>query len=237
MNIAIIPARGGSKRIPRKNIKHFCGKPMIAWSIEAAKSSGVFQHIIVSTDDAEIAAIAKQYGAEVPFVRPDTLADDFTGTGAVVKHATEWVAKHLGHPTYICTLYATAPFVQAADLAKSLQLLKRSSKQIIFSVTSYAFPIQRAVKILADDSVTMFQPEYYSSRSQDLEPAFHDAGQFYWSSFTAVQQQISAFSSDALAYKLPRMQVQDIDTEEDWDRAEWLFKALKRDAASGERLL
>jgi len=228
MNIAIIPARGGSKRIPRKNIKFFCGKPMLAWSIEAAKKAGVFDHIIVSTDDHEIAEVARNYGAEVPFLRPDHLSDDYTGTGAVVKHATTWVKQHLGQPDYICTLYATAPFVNAADLAKSLTFLQQSDKQLIFSVTSFPFPIQRAIKLLADGSVAMFQPEYYMTRSQDLEPAFHDAGQFYWSTLDAVNQQTSAFSEAALAYQLPRHQVQDIDTLEDWERAEWLFKAQNR---------
>jgi len=227
MNIAIIPARGGSKRIPRKNIKSFCGKPMLAWSIDAAKSAGVFDHIIVSTDDYEIAEVARHYGAETPFLRPNHLSDDYTGTGAVVKHATAWVEHHLSQPKYICTLYATAPFVSAMDLIKSLTLLQQSDKQLIFSVTSFPFPIQRAIKLLADGSVAMFQPEHYMTRSQDLEPAYHDAGQFYWSTLQAVHQQTSAFSEAALAYILPRHQVQDIDTPEDWERAEWLFKAQK----------
>ena len=226
MKIAIIPARGGSKRIPRKNIKHFCGKPMIAWPIEAAKISGLFDHIIVSTDDAEIAEVAKQWGAEVPFMRPAELSDDYVGTGAVVKHAAEWAINNLGEVAFVCTIYATAPFIKPADLDRGLALLCESDAQIVFTVTSFPFPIQRAVKIDGNGRVAMFQPEHYSSRSQDLEPAYHDAGQFYWARISTVLNQVSAFSSDAIPLILPRHQVQDIDTIEDWQRAELMFEAL-----------
>ncbi|GAB2924952.1 pseudaminic acid cytidylyltransferase [Rheinheimera gaetbuli] len=231
MNIAIIPARGGSKRIPRKNIKLFCGKPMIAWSIEAALASGCFDHVIVSTDDAEIAKIAQHYGAEVPFIRPEELSDDYTGTGLVVKHACEWVERNIAKPQFVCTIYATAAFVQATDLMKSLCLLQKSKKSVVFSVTSFPFPIQRAIKLSADGTVSMFQPEHYMTRSQDLEPAFHDAGQFYWSTVKAVHEQTPAFSEAAIAYILPRYLVQDIDTTEDWQRAEWMFNALQQSGA------
>ena len=225
MKIAVIPARGGSKRIPRKNIKDFCGKPMIVWSIEAAKASGLFDHIIVSTDDSEIAELAKEYGAEVPFIRPTELSDDYIGTGDVVKHAVEWIIKNLGKPEYVCTVYATAPFIKPTDIIKGLKLLQENDCQIVFTVTSFPFPIQRAIKITGNGRVQMFQPEHFMTRSQDLEPSYHDAGQFYWSVTDAVLNNISAFSEVSIPLILPRHQVQDIDTVEDWQRAELMFKA------------
>jgi pseudaminic acid cytidylyltransferase len=224
--VAVIPARGGSKRIPRKNIKLFCGKPMMAWSIEAATASKLFDHVVVSTDDDEIAATAKEWGAEVPFVRPAELSGDFVGTGAVVKHAAEWIERHLAKPDLVCTLYATAPFVRASDLRKGFEVLTAGGAEIAFTVTSFPFPIQRAIKITADGRIAMFQPEHYATRSQDLEPAYHDAGQFYWSTFEAVVKQVPAFSNAAVPIVVPRHRVQDIDTAEDWVRAEMLMKAL-----------
>jgi len=226
MKIAVIPARGGSKRIPRKNIKDFCGKPMIVWSIEAAKASGLFDHIIVSTDDSEIAELAKEYGAEVPFIRPTELSDDYIGTGDVVKHAVEWIIKNLGKPEYVCTVYATAPFIKPTDIIKGLKLLQENDCQIVFTVTSFPFPIQRAIKITDNDRVQMFQPENFMTRSQDLEPAYHDAGQFYWAKTDAALNNISAFSLESVPLILPRHQVQDIDTPEDWIRAEQLFQLI-----------
>ena len=225
MKIAVIPARGGSKRIPRKNIKDFCGKPMIAWSIEAAKATGLFDHVIVSTDDNEIAEAARQWGAEVPFMRPAELSGDYVGTGAVVKHAVEWAINNLGQVEFVCTIYATAPFVTPADLNRGLALMRESDAQIAFTVTSFPFPIQRAIRIDENGRVAMFQPEHYSSRSQDLEPAYHDAGQFYWAKTEAILNDVSAFSEEAVPLILPRYQVQDIDTEEDWQRAELMFEA------------
>lgn len=227
MKIAVIPARGGSKRIPRKNIKNFCGKPMIAWSIEAAKTSGLFDHIIVSTDDAEIAEVARQWGAEVPFTRPAELSDDYVGTGAVAKHAVEWAISNLGEVEYVCTIYATAPFIRPSDLTKGLALLRESDAQNVFTVTSFPFPIQRAIKIVEKGRVAMFQPEHFLTRSQDLEPAYHDAGQFYWARTDAVLNQEPAFSDSAIPLILPRYQVQDIDTLEDWQRAELMFEAWR----------
>jgi pseudaminic acid cytidylyltransferase len=227
MNIAIIPARGGSKRIPRKNIKEFCGKPMIAWSIEAAQASGLFEHIIISTDDIEIAEIAEQCGAEVPFMRPVELSDDYVGTGAVIKHAAEWAIHNFGELDFICTIYATAPFITPADLINGLALMRKSNAQIAFTVTSFSFPIQRAIKITNEGRVAMFQPEHFLTRSQDLETAYHDAGQFYWARTDAVLSEVSAFSDAAIPIILPRCQVQDIDTLEDWQRAELMFKAWR----------
>ena len=225
MKVAVIPARGGSKRIPRKNIKDFCGKPMIVWSIEVAKSSKLFDHIIVSTDDSEIAELAKKYGAEVPFIRPEELSDDYIGTGDVVRHTVEWVTKSLGRPEFVCTIYATAPFIKPTDIVKGLELLQENDCQIVFTVTSFPFPIQRAIKITENSRVQMFQPENFMTRSQDLEPSYHDAGQFYWSMTDAVLNNISALSEASIPLILPRHRVQDIDTIEDWQRAELMFKA------------
>lgn len=225
MNIAIIPARGGSKRIPRKNIKDFCGKPMIAWSIEAAKESNLFDHVLVSTDDAEIANVAKDWGAEIPFIRPTELADDFVGTGPVVKHAVEWVLSNMGNIQNVCAIHATAPFIRAEDLLAGYTLLKSGGSEIVFSVTSYPFPIQRAIKITKDNRVEMFQPENYQTRSQDLEPAYHDAGQFYWLTRSGALSITSEFSTNTSPIILPRWRVQDVDTEEDWSYAELMFKA------------
>jgi len=199
---------------------------MIAWSIDAAIESKVFDRIIVSTDDDEIAATAKQRGAEVPFVRPAELSDDHVGTGPVVKHAAEWVAEHLEKPDFVCTIYATAPFIRPADLRRGLEVVLASGAEIAFSVTSFPFPIQRAIRISANGRIEMFQPEHYATRSQDLEPAYHDAGQFYWCTFDAVVKQLPAFSASAVPIILPRHRVQDIDTAEDWIRAEMLMKAL-----------
>lgn len=227
MKIAVIPARGGSKRIPRKNIKPFCGKPMIAWSIEAAKESGLFDRIIVSTDDAEIAEVARQRGADAPFMRPAEISNDYVGTGAVVKHAAEWIIKNLGEVEFVCTIYATAPFIKPTDLKKGLALLLESGSQVAFTVTSFPFPIQRAIKITQNGRVAMFQPEHFLTRSQDLEPAYHDAGQFYWARTDAVLNEVSAFSDAAVPLILPRYQVQDIDTTEDWQRAELMFEAWR----------
>lgn len=227
MKLAIIPARGGSKRIPRKNIKPFCGKPMIVWSIEAARQSGCFDRIIVSTDDAEIAEVAQAHGAEVPFVRPPELSDDHTGTIPVIAHAIAWMSAHAISVEMACCLYATAPFVQAEDLRRGLDVLKNSGANYAFSVTSYPFPIQRAIRLTTDQRVEMFHPEHFNTRSQDLEEAWHDAGQFYWGRAEAWLTGRPIFSLAAAAVPLPRHHVQDIDTAEDWERAEWLFKAMQ----------
>lgn len=227
MKVAIIPARGGSKRIPRKNIKEFFGKPMIAWSIEAAKASGCFDLVIVSTDDDEITQVAKEYGASVPFKRPPELSDDYAGTIEVIAHAIQWVNENIGQVSQACCLYATAPFVTGQDLRDSHVQFKRDNADYTFSVTSYAFPIQRAIRISESGCVSMFQPEHFLARSQDLEEAWHDAGQFYWGKAEAWLEQRVLFNEASTGYKLPRERVQDIDTLEDWNRAEWLFKALR----------
>ncbi len=227
MKIAVIPARGSSKRIPRKNIKEFCGKPMIAWSIEAARDSGCFDRIIVSTDDSEIAAVAREYGAETPFIRPPLLSNDYTGTIPVIAHTVEWLQANGPAPELVCCLYATAPFVTADALNRGLQRLQQDDCDYAFSVTSFPFPIQRAVRITPGDRVEMFQPEHFATRSQDLEEAFHDAGQFYWGRSQAWLEQRPLFSNRSAPVMLAREYVQDIDTPEDWSRAEKMFESIR----------
>ena len=227
MKIAVIPARGGSKRIPRKNIRNFHGKPIIAYSIEAALSSGLFDEVIVSTDDSEIAQVAKDYGAGIPFFRPAELADDFTGTNAVVKHAIEWFQASECSIDYVCCIYATAPLIQSRYLREGYEKLEASKKSFAFSVTSFPFPIQRAIRIDANGAVAPFYPEHIFTRSQDLEHAYHDAGQFYWGRADAFKSDVHLFSSESLPIVLPRYLVQDIDTLEDWRRAEFMYASLE----------
>lgn len=225
MKLAVIPARGGSKRIPRKNIKMFCGKPMIVWSIEAALQSGCFDEVIVSTDDEEIAAVAQEAGAKVPFMRPRELADDYTGTIPVIRHAIQWFQSAEESVELVCCVYATAPFVRAEDIRRGLDTLLDTGCDYAFSATTYAFPIQRAIRCTREGRVEMFYPEHFSTRSQDLEEAFHDAGQFYWGRAEAWLDGRVIFGPGSAPIVLPRHRVQDIDTMEDWTRAEWMFKA------------
>lgn len=227
MNIAIIPARGGSKRIPQKNIKNFCGKPLIAYSIEAALASQLFERVIVSTDATEIADIAQAYGAEVPFIRPSELADDYTGTGDVVNHALRTLQEQGQSYDYACTIYATAPLLQIKYLKEGFEKLKNSSARLAFAVTSMPFPIQRTFKITEAGRCEMFTPEHFMSRSQDLEEAYQDAGQFYWQNLNREATDIG-FGKESIPIILPRYLVQDIDTAEDWQQAELLFQLLKQ---------
>ncbi len=223
MNLAIIPARGGSKRIPRKNIKKFHGKPIISYSIEAALQSDCFDNVIVSTDDLEIANLAKNLGAEIPFTRPENISDDYANTIDVIKHAINWYSNKQIKIDNVCCIYATAPFVTSASIKKGYKALTNGGFDFAFSATSYAFPIQRSFKRNNDGSVEMFYPEHLLSRSQDLEEAFHDAGQFYWGKSDAFLNDIPIFSEKSFAVLIPREQVQDIDTLEDWSVAERLF--------------
>jgi pseudaminic acid cytidylyltransferase len=227
MNICVIPARGGSKRIPRKNIKAFNGKPIIAYSIEAALESNCFDQVIVSTDDNEIAEVARTYGAKVPFIRPAKLSNDYAGTIPVIKHTIEWLEGHNNTIDNVCCLYATAPFIQSQTISKAFQQLLESKADYCFSVTSFAFPIQRSIRITQDDKVSMFYPENFNVRSQDLEEAYHDAGQFYWGKAQAFKDELPIFSEAASPYILPRYLVQDIDTTEDWIRAEAMHRVLQ----------
>ncbi|EBA14548.1 putative Acylneuraminate cytidylyltransferase [Roseobacter sp. SK209-2-6] len=232
MAIAVIPARGGSKRIPRKNIKPFCGKPMIAWTIEAAAQSGCFDRIIVSTDDAEIAEVARDCGAETPFVRPPELSDDHTGTGPVVAHAIQWLGQAGKAPDLACCLYATAPFLQAEDIRRGYEVIQEQGADYAFSVASFAFPIQRALYLTEAGRLAMFQPEHLATRSQDLTEAYHDAGQFYWGTAQAWCEERRLFDTGSIPIVLPRHRVQDIDVPEDWERAEWMLKAMQLQKAN-----
>lgn len=226
MRLAVIPARGGSKRIPRKNIRLFGGQPIISWSIAAARQSGCFDRIIVSTDDPEISEVAKAHGAEVPFVRPPELSDDHTGTIPVIAHAIAWQNTNGEDVSEACCIYATAPFIRSEDLQRGWQAIQGCDTKYAFSVTSYAFPIQRALRITPAERVAMYQPEHFTTRSQDLEEAWHDAAQFYWGKADAWLTGLPLFSEAAKPVILPRHRVQDIDTPEDWARAELMFKCL-----------
>lgn len=234
MKVAIIPARGGSKRIPRKNIKPFCGKPMIVWSIEAALQSGCFDHVFVSTDDAEITEVAHANGATAPFVRPASLSDDYTGTIPVIAHSIDWINQNVAKVEVACCIYATAPFVSAEDLQQGLHTLEETGSEYAFSVTNYAFPIQRALRLTSDKRIEMLNPEHFNTRSQDLEEAWHDAGQFYWGRASAWLTGKPLFAHDAAPVPLPRYRVQDIDTEEDWARAEYMFQAIQLAASRAD---
>ena len=226
MRLAVIPARGGSKRIPRKNIRAFCGRPMIGWSIKAALDSGCFDHVIVSTDDAEIADVARDAGAAVPFMRPAELADDITPTLPVIRHAIAAVAPDLGKAELVCCLYATAPFLRPEDLRQGLGLLERGGCDYVMSIAAFPAPIQRALRRDEAGHLAMFQPEHLLTRSQDLEAAWHDAGQFYWGRAAAWVAGTPLLGPETLGMILPRDRVQDIDTPEDWRLAERLFTAM-----------
>jgi pseudaminic acid cytidylyltransferase len=229
--IAVIPARGGSKRIPRKNIRPFAGKPMLAWSIDAAKKSGCFERVVVSTDDDEIAEVAKEYGAEVPFKRPAQWSDDHSTTLDVMSHAVHWLRDHAAPTDAVCCIYATAPFIQPQDLRAGLDLLRAHPVDYVISVTHYPFPIQRALRCREDGRIEMMQPENVHVRSQDLEPTLHDAGQFYWGQTQAWLSKERILGPQTLPLILPSHRVQDIDTEEDWVRAQWLFAAMQSSSA------
>lgn len=226
MNVAIIPARGGSKRIPRKNVRLFHGQPLLNYPIATARACGLFQRILVSTDDEAVAEVARAAGAEVPFIRPPELADDHTGTADVVRHALAWLHGEGISYDLACCLYATTPLLLADDLRRGHDLLRaHPDKQFAFSVTSFAFPIQRAIRLRPDGGVEPIQPAAMPKRSQDLEPAYHDAGQFYWARTGAFEARLSVFSPVSLPVILPRHRVQDIDTPEDWAMAEYLYQA------------
>ena len=228
MNVAIIPARGGSKRIPRKNIKLFCGKPMIAWPIIRAKESGLFDSIIVSTDDEEIAQISKFYGAEVPFKRSPELSDDYTGTIDVVANAVSWMKNQGWALDLVCCIYATSIFFKSSDIKKGYNAIREKKWSYSFSVTSFDYPIFRSIKKRSDGGVEMFYPEYFESRSQDLPKALHDAAQFYWGKPDSWLKNIKLFEKKSFPVELPNWRVQDIDDQNDWKRAEILFNYLNQ---------
>jgi pseudaminic acid cytidylyltransferase len=224
--VAIIPARGGSKRIPNKNIKDFAGKPIIAYSIEVAKASRLFNRVIVSTDSESIAEIARGYGAEIPFMRPRELADDYTGTDSVVLHALDRLSSCGINFNYVCCIYPTAPFLDKRFLHKGFQIISSQEITSVFSVTAFNYPIFRALKLNSDGHLEMFWPEYQPTRSQDLPEAYHDAGQFYWANIVKYQKEKRFFSKNAKPVLIPRELVHDIDTLEDWHYAELMYRVL-----------
>ena len=227
MNVCVIPARGGSKRIPRKNIRDFCGQPMMAWSIQAAQQAGCFDRIIVSTDDQEIAKIAINYGAQIPFLRPREVSNDTATTRDVIVHSLDWLNELKIKCDALCCIYATAPFVRSEEILRGRELLELcDDKTFVYTATSFPFPVQRAIRINPEGASSMLYPEHVNTRSQDLEEAYHDAGQFYWGRPTAWSSRNSLFDNGKPMI-LPRWRVQDIDTEEDWHRAEMLYKVLE----------
>jgi len=227
MNIAVIPARGGSKRIPRKNIKEFCGKPMIARPIEVAKESGLFERIIVSTDDEEIAEVSRSCGAEVPFMRPAELSDDHAGTAEVIAHAVSWMHEQGSQPDAVCCIYATSVFFNTDDLVKGFKALSTGKWKYAFSVTEFESSIYRSFRKHYDGGVEMFFPEHFEKRTQDLPETLHDAAQFYWGKPDSWLNGLQMFSRHSYPIKIPHWRVKDIDTEDDWKQAEFLCKFLK----------
>lgn len=214
--IAVIPARGGSQRIPRKNIRLLNGKPLLAYSIETAQASQLFDRIIVSTDDQEIAAVARAYGAETPFLRPDDLADAFTGTTPVMQHALHFLIDQNQMPNEACLIYATCPLLRPSDLIEGFHALDNAS--FSFSASTFDFPIQRALCLNDKGVLTTLFPEHIGKRSQDLVEAIHDAGQFYWATTKAWLEDGHIFGERSKPIMLPRHRIQDLDTEEDWQR-------------------
>ena len=230
MNVAVIPARGGSKRLPGKNIRMFAGKPIIAWSIAAARASRLFDHIIVSTDSPEIADVSQRFGAEVPFVRPADISDDYAGTTAVVRHATQWMVEHGWDPSVVCCIYATAPLLRVEDLAGGLETLLSGRWAYAFSAAEFAAPVSRSFRQLSGGGVEMLFPDQFETRSQDATPILYDAAQFYWGLLDSWIEGKRIFDRHSTTVVLPRSRVQDIDTEEDWQMAELMFRRLALDS-------
>jgi pseudaminic acid cytidylyltransferase len=222
----VIPARGGSKRIPRKNIREFAGRPIIAHSIECALRSGLFERVIVSTDDAEISAVARRFGAEVPFTRPAELSGDHTGTADVIAHAVQFVLDEGTSLSAVCCIYPTAPFLRSEDLARGLGILESGELQFVFAATTFAYPIFRSFRQKPNGGLAMLFPEHLNSRSQDLPEVLHDAGQFYWGRKDAWLHYTNIFGEFSSVVNIPRWRVQDIDTEEDWIRAEAMASSI-----------
>lgn len=224
MIIAVIPARGGSKRIPKKNIKLFFGKPIIAYSIQAALESKLFDKVIVSTDCEAIAQVAMDYGADVPFMRPDKLSGDFLGTHEVVGHAVAWLDENQMAVDYACCIYATAPMIEPRNLTRGFELIRTGHWDSVFAAAKYSYPIFRSFKKLDDGGLEMIFPNHYGSRSQDLPDVYHDAGQFYWAKGEAWKAEPGGFSKRNTIIELPSYAVQDIDTVEDWNQAEKIYE-------------
>ena len=224
-NIAIIPARGGSKRIPKKNIREFCGKPMISWTIKEAKKSKLFDEIVVSTEDREIADIAKEYGATIPFHRPIELADDFSTTHSVVLHGIKSLLNLSWDFDMVCCLYPCSPFITYQDLIATYNLLKENNSLYVYPVTPYSHPIQRAMSLSSNNKLEYVDRANETTRTQDLETRYHDTGQFYWGS-KDLWLTTDKIHSNAVGYAIPASRVVDIDEPDDWKLAELLFNRM-----------
>lgn len=225
-NLAIIPARGGSKRIPRKNIKEFLGKPIIAYSIEVALTSGLFDEVMVSTDDEEIASIAKQYGAKVPFMRSHENADDFaTLADVLIEVLRQYQVTHKSFEN-ICCILPTAPLTNASQIRNAFKKLTDENLDSVLPVVEFSYPILRALELDTNNKLKMIWPKYLNSRSQDLKPAYHDSGSFYWVKSNSLIEQETLFCNNGSAIVLPETEIQDIDNETDWKLAELKYKLL-----------
>jgi len=224
--IAIITARGGSKRIPRKNIKSFLGKPIISYSIQSALDSGVFEEVMVSTDDEEIAEVSKQYEAVVPFMRSAKNSDDYAGTAEVLIEVIEEYRKRGKFFETACCIYPTAPFVNGEKLKKAYSLLTEHNADSVLPITEFSYPILRSLKITEEGKITMNWPEYYSARSQDLPKSYHDSGQFYFLNVEKLLEHKKLFMPGSMPIVVPETEVQDIDNETDWKIAEMKYRFL-----------
>jgi N-acylneuraminate cytidylyltransferase len=229
VNIAIIPARGGSKRIPRKNIRPFCGRPMITWPIAAAAASGLFDRILVSTDDSEIAGVAQQAGAEIPFTRPAELSDDHSGTTDVIVHALSWALEAGWAVEAACCIYATAAFLSSDILAETKELLSPDC-DFAFGAVRYGHPPQRGFVRAPGGSPQLLQPKHQATRTQDLPAVYHDSGQFYWGTREAWLERRPFFGTRTRFVELPPWRAHDIDRSEDWVMAERVFAAMEPDS-------
>jgi N-acylneuraminate cytidylyltransferase len=232
-NLAIIPARGGSKRIPRKNIKSFLGKPIIAYSIEAALQTGLFDEVMVSTDDEEITTVAKQYGAKIPFMRSIENANDFASTEDVIEEVLQSYCKLDISFEYACCIYPTAPFVNKEHLAKSNEILLKGNFDSVIPVLQFSYPILRAFKVV-QNRIKMAWPENENKRSQDMDAYFHDAGQFYWINVNPFLKHKRLFNENTGFIELKELEVQDIDNPSDWEMAEYKYTCLKTKANDKE---
>jgi pseudaminic acid cytidylyltransferase len=233
VRIAVIPARGGSKRIPRKNVREFDGRPLIAYSIKNAASSGLFDRIVVSTDDDEVARVSAQHGAEVPFRRPASLADDYATTSDVMAHAVSWLRESDSAPTAVCCIYPTAPLMRLDDLRIGLELFSTGQWQYVFSAAAFPYSIFRSLRAETGGGIAMVFPEHLHTRSQDLPEVLHDAGQFYWGRPDAWGK-IPVFASTSTVVRIPHWLALDLDTPEDWERLQLTHRALG--AAPGKQV-
>lgn len=228
MNICVIPARGNSKRIPKKNIKNFLGKPIIAYSIKIALDCKIFDKVIVSTDSKEISKIANYYGAETPFIRPKKLSNDYIGTHEVIGHAIKWMESKGQKIKYCCCIYPTAPLIEKKDILNGYKLIKNQKWDAIIAATNFSYPVYRSFKKLPNGGLKMLFPKFYNSRSQDLPETYHDAGLFYWSNSDNWKKKPKTFNDKISIVKIPNYRVQDIDIIDDWKKAELLYKILKK---------